>query len=107
GRHTVSIAAIDQSGNADLTPATRTFTVVPPAGYHVNFQPAYSPKVAGYSVDSGEPLGLRSGGLTYGWTSSALFGSSSVPVAYDRDVIADQLKDTFIDMSGPSEHDTS
>src|SRR5262245_54008296 len=55
----------------------------------INFQPdGSSPVPDYYRVDTGAPYGLRSNGLTYGWSGDNRDGR-------DRGVLSDQRYDTF------------
>jgi uncharacterized repeat protein (TIGR03806 family) len=58
----------------------------------INFQPAASPTVNGYAVDSGLVYGGRGNGLTYGWSSDI------TTTARDRSVSSDQRRDTLVHM---------
>ena len=46
-----------------------TATVTAPLSAAVNFQPSGFPVPAGYTADTGELYGVRSGGLSYGWST--------------------------------------
>ncbi len=81
-RLTVSELAPTAS-SADL-PATSAAFV-----RRINFQPdGANPVPDYYRVDTGAPYGLRSNGLTYGWSADNRDGR-------DRNVLADQRYDTF------------
>jgi glucose/arabinose dehydrogenase len=70
-------------GNARLIPAGASSNI------YINFQPAASPAVTGYLVDSGLVFGNRERGLMYGW--------SSAQAAVDRNAsTADDLYETHI-----------
>lgn len=63
------------------------------SGIAVNFQPAGSTTVPGFSIDSGQVYGSRSGGLTYGWSISHTGN------VVDRDAFgADDLLETHADI---------
>jgi hypothetical protein len=61
----------------------------------VNFQPAASPTVTGYLVDSGAAFADRGNGLTYGWNLPTL-------ETRDRNLTTDQLRDTLNHLQKPS-----
>ena len=58
--------------------------------FQINFQLAGAPTPARYLADTGEPFGIRDGGLSYGWSSD------HTDVSRDRGVDADQRLDTLI-----------
>lgn len=67
------------------TPATNAISFI----RRINFQPDGSNPVPDYyRVDTGAPYGLRSNGLTYGWSADNRDGR-------DRNVLSDQRYDTF------------
>lgn len=72
----------------------RVFPLVPasPPAFsaNVNFQPAASPAVDGYSVDAGAVFGARGDDLTYGWSAAV------TDTLRDRQVLPDQLRDTLV-----------
>jgi hypothetical protein len=77
GTHTLRVTAYSGAGASGTIGTTKviTFTVfagaTPGALFKefINFQPADAPGVPGYRVDSGEFYGVRSNGLTYGWSA--------------------------------------
>jgi uncharacterized repeat protein (TIGR03806 family) len=82
------------SASATVAGTTRTATasVTVQNGFsaRINFQPAVSPTVAGWSVDAGLIYGARAGGLTYGWNADVSGGLR------DRNLLTDQLRDTVV-----------
>ena len=89
----LDIGCYEAGAAASVTPTTTTATA--PAtttstfSAKVNFQPASSATVSGWTVDSGAAYGTRNG-KTYGW-NRAITGNT-----VDRNGSTDQLKDTFI-----------
>ncbi|MBA3707475.1 MAG: right-handed parallel beta-helix repeat-containing protein [Planctomycetes bacterium] len=100
GAHVITARVVDSDGVAALSaPVTVTVRAIVLFAARVNFQPAASPTVAGWMVDSGLVYGDR-GGVTYGW-------NLSTPDARDRNKIADQLRDTCILMQGATNRTAS
>ncbi|MBA2480154.1 MAG: right-handed parallel beta-helix repeat-containing protein, partial [Planctomycetes bacterium] len=98
GDHVVTARAIDDDGVASTSAAVSvTVRPVPLFSARVNFQPAASPTVDGWSVDSGSVFGVRAG-LSYGW-------NLATPDSRDRNRIADQLRDTCILMQAAANRD--
>ena len=63
----------------------------------INFQPLISPVPAGFFPDKGRLLGVRTNGLTYGWSTSTSFAD-----AVRRSAAAFEEWDTFIRLQRPS-----
>ena len=74
---------------------TTQVTVTEPIAVKINFQPATSPTVAGYLVDSGLVYAGRGNGFTYGWNADV------TDTSRDRNVLTDQLRDTLLHMQKP------
>jgi hypothetical protein len=99
GTHTLRVTAYSGAGASGTIGTTKviTFTVnasaTPGALFKefINFQPANAPTVSGYRVDSGEVYGVRSNGLTYGWSQD------NTALAVDRNAAnsIDQRFDTL------------
>ncbi|MCS7034230.1 MAG: hypothetical protein NZ561_09580, partial [Phycisphaerae bacterium] len=74
---------------AEARQSSPTVTNTPSFIRRINFQPDGSNPVPDfYRVDTGAPYGLRSNGLTYGWSADNRDGR-------DRNVLDDQRYDTF------------
>src|SRR5437868_5959743 len=75
---------------------TRTLMHGDGDGFHadINFQPAASPAVDGYFIDSGQVFGDRGNGLSYGWNADDSINTRD----RNSSASADQLHDTLIHM---------
>ena len=91
GPYTVTAIAGSVSGSTSVT-------VVPSFAVKVNFQPATSPTVSGYVVDSGLVFAARGNGYTYGWNVDV------TETARDRNNpnSPDQIYDTFVHLQKPA-----
>lgn len=96
GSHTVTATPSSADGLSGTVGATVsvTFAVVDGASQtqpiRVNFQPAAAPSVSTHAVDAGLAFGSRASGRSYGWSRDVS------TAARDRNVLADQLRDTFV-----------
>jgi hypothetical protein len=99
------IEAIDTSGNKADSAAVSAIPTAASTAWHFNFQPAAAPVPAGYTVDSGLAWDATRG---YGWVrQDSLSSTSHVPLditpnTRDRNVEADQRKDTLVHMQYPN-----
>ena len=86
---TFTMTAQATSGGITKSGTTQV-TVTEPIAVRINFQPATSPTVAGYLVDSGLVYASRGNGFTYGWNANV------TDTSRDRNVLTDQLRDTLL-----------
>jgi uncharacterized repeat protein (TIGR03806 family) len=91
---TFTVTAQATAGGITKTGTTQV-TVTEPIAVKINFQPATAPTVAGYLVDGGLAYASRGNGFTYGWNADV------TDTARDRNVLADQLRDTLLHMQKP------
>ena len=91
GPYTVTALAGSVSGSTLVT-------VVPSFAVKINFQPATSPTVSGYQVDSGQVFAARGNGYSYGWSVNIS------DTARDRNSAnsPDQIYDTFVHLQKPA-----
>lgn len=104
-----TVTAVDTSANeSGGTNPVSAKQPAQPVDMKVNFQPRDAPKVIGYQVDDGSAFSLARG---YGWVTQDSLGLptsgqhvplSLIPNTRDREVVADQLRDTLIHMQGAS-----
>lgn len=94
GPYTVTASVGSVSGST-------TVTVVASFAVKINFQPATSPTVNGYQVDSGLVFAARGNGYSYGWSVDV------TDTARDRNSAnsPDQLYDTFVHLQKPATPD--
>lgn len=78
---------------------TQGLPVVPPSSVKINFQPAGVATPTGYLADTGAVFGPRGNGQSYGWLTD------NTAQARDRNVIPDQLRDTFNQFQRPANPD--
>lgn len=85
------LTVTDGDGQSDTAAVAVSTSGNPPAGgaIRINFQPAGSPTVSGWTVDSGLVYGARNG-QTYGWSRDLS------ATARDRNKASDQLLDTLV-----------
>jgi len=91
GPFTVTAGSGGKNGTANVS-----VTAVALFAVKINFQPAQAPTVAGYLVDSGLTFADRGNGYSYGWNVDLTVDSR------DRNLISDQLRDTFIHLQKPN-----
>jgi len=103
------VVASDTAGNRSAPSAPVSATpsdgsVTPPTDIAINFQPAGAPVPAGYVADTGAAYSTTTG---RGWVrEDSIDGASPVALdvsgsARDRNLLSDQLLDTFIHMQYP------
>jgi hypothetical protein len=95
-----TVTAQATSGSITRSGSTQV-TVTEPIAVKIDFQPAAAPPVPGYLLDSGLAFAARGNGYTYGWNVDI---SDS---ARDRNLLADQLRDTLLQMQQPVAPDAS
>lgn len=84
---TAPLVAADTSSESSVP--VQSTAAIPTSGVKFNFQPATAPTVTGYLPDAGNLYGARSG-QTFGWSLD------HTTLVFDRQINADQLKDTVV-----------